>query len=386
MLKTISISNYTTFIKKRTLDFTASKYTFLEDDNVGSSNILKGALLVGENASGKTNALKAIRFLIQAFVGVNTVDFFGMKSFYTEKPNYELRYVFVIDEKEIEYAIICTSAGYKKEELYIDNQQYFVRNERGVIITKNGNAAEQHEPVSSNLLFLRSLFFDTGFSDNPVLAKWAQFLQQSLYINCHDHALEGNPTIINALATNQYLEMHGTQEINNFFKNIRYKQKIYFADTVKNKNATFRSDERFLSFEKDGTDTKIPMRYESNGNQSLIPILLAFIHATKNNCMLVVDEFSSDLHNELEECLVKYFFKKSRDSQLFFTTHSTNVLDTRLLRPDQVFSVKFDGANGTVLKRFSERQPMPRFAQNLEHMYLNGEFDGKPYYDFTFAN
>ena len=180
--------------------------------------------------------------------------------------------------------------------------------------------------------------------------------------------------------------MHGTQEINNFFKNIRYKQKIYFADTVKNKNATFRSDERFLSFEKDGTDTKIPMRYESNGNQSLIPILLAFIHATKNNCMLVVDEFSSDLHNELEECLVKYFFKKSRDSQLFFTTHSTNVLDTRLLRPDQVFSVKFDGANGTVLKRFSERQPMPRFAQNLEHMYLNGEFDGKPYYDFTFAN
>lgn len=386
MLKTITLNNYKTFIKERTLDFTASKYTFLEKENVGNDGVLKGALLVGENASGKTNILMAIRFLIQAFFGVNAIDFFGMKSFYTEKNEFSLEYVFVEDKIEIVYRVACTVTGFAREELTVAGEKIFIRKKDKVEIYRRDVEPERRGGISDTLLFLRSLYFDTGFSDNPILIKWAQYLQKSIYINCHNHLLEGNPTIINALVTNQYLESHGTDEINNFFNKIKYRQKIYFSNIAKNKSGTFQRNAKFLSFEKAGTDAKIPMEYESTGNKSLIYILLAFIHAVKNDSILVVDEFSSDLHNELEECLIRYFFIKSRNSQIFFTTHSTNILDSKIMRPDQVYSVKFDGMNGTVLKRFSERNPMPRVAQNLEHMYLNGEFDGKPYYDSRFED
>ena len=100
--------------------------------------------------------------------------------------------------------------------------------------------------------------------------------------------------------------------------------------------------------------------------------------------MLILDEFSSGFHNELEECLIKYFFHFSKNSQMFFVSHSTNILNNTILRPDQIYSVTFSSKNGSVLKRFSEE--MPRESQNTEKMYLNGVFNGMPRYNKFFKD
>ena len=123
---------------------------------------------------------------------------------------------------------------------------------------------------------------------------------------------------------------------------------------------------------------------ESTGNITLIELLLSFLHAINNDCMIIIDEFSSGFHNELEECIVKYFFHYSNNSQLFFTSHSTNLLNNSLLRPDQIYSVYFDSKNGTQIKRFSDE--MPRESQNTEKMYLNGVFNGLPRYNKIFKD
>ncbi len=116
---------------------------------------------------------------------------------------------------------------------------------------------------------------------------------------------------------------------------------------------------------------------ESYGNHVLMALLPAVISAMKNESMLIIDEFSSGLHNVLEELLIKYIFTNS-SCQLFFVSHSTNLLRTSLLRPDQIYSVDFD-SNGSFIKRFSEEHP--RESQNLEKMYLSGVFGGIPLYD-----
>ena len=105
---------------------------------------------------------------------------------------------------------------------------------------------------------------------------------------------------------------------------------------------------------------------------------------TLNNNMLIIDEFSSGFHNELEECMIKYFNRYSNNSQLIFTSHSTNILNNTIIRPDQIYSVSFKSNKGTVLKRFSDE--MPREAQNTEKMYLNGVFDGMPRYNKIFKD
>ena len=38
---------------------------------------------------------------------------------------------------------------------------------------------------------------------------------------------------------------------------------------------------------------------------------------------------SSGFHNMLEELIVKYFLLNSKESQLIFTSHSTNLLNTK---------------------------------------------------------
>jgi len=82
----------------------------------------------------------------------------------------------------------------------------------------------------------------------------------------------------------------------------------------------------------------------------------------------------------LEELLIRFFMKSANGSQIIFVSHSTNLLSTSLLRPDQIYSVEFD-AEGSKIKRFSSEKP--REAQNLEKMYLSGVFNGVPGYEST---
>jgi hypothetical protein len=48
----------------------------------------------------------------------------------------------------------------------------------------------------------------------------------------------------------------------------------------------------------------------------------------------------------------------------------------------QIYSVEFNGQNGSHIKRFSDEQP--RVAQKLEWMYLSGVFGGLPKYKYAY--
>ena len=122
----------------------------------------------------------------------------------------------------------------------------------------------------------------------------------------------------------------------------------------------------------------VPFYMESMGSQMLLGFLPAFLTVIKNGGILAIDEFSSGLHNDLEELLVSYFFRHSRHGQLVFVSHSTNLLKTSLVRPDQVYSVEF-GQDGSYLAKFSEYGM--RESQNMEKMYLAGAFGGIPNYE-----
>lgn len=384
MLKKITLTNFKTFIKPTNINFSATSYKFLEKDNVGSNRILKGALFVGENASGKTQILKSITFLLDLLFKDFDIDFLLNKSFYTSKDSYKIKYYFVIDNKDITYELEFGVNKILKEKLECDNK---------IIIDRLGNTAQfnyeeckHYTDISNKLLFLRRIFFDTHFYDDKLLNDWFSFLKNSVYINCYNRKVI---TYNNeSLLAHDYLSESGPGEINKFFKKINYNQKIAYDIETHNKKGTFRAksddNKKFISFMKDGTDIYIPETLESTGNITLVQLLPAFLHSVKVNSMLIIDEFSSGFHNELEECLIKYFNHYSNDSQLIFTSHSTNILNNTILRPDQIYAVYFKTNEGSIVKRFSDEKP--REAQNTEKMYLNGVFDGMPRYNKIFKD
>ena len=62
MLTKMYLTNFLSFKERTEIDFTASKYSILGKTNVYENEFLKGALFIGPNASGKSNALKRAFF------------------------------------------------------------------------------------------------------------------------------------------------------------------------------------------------------------------------------------------------------------------------------------------------------------------------------------
>ena len=384
MLKKIKLDNYVTFTKSTEIDFTATNYKFLESENVGSNKLLKGCLFVGENASGKTKIFSGITFLLDLLFGNKEVDFMTNKSFYTDKKTYKIEYTFIQENVEIIYLIEIGLNEIVSEKLVMDKK---------IILERLGNTAKfllndekTFTDISNKLLFLRRIYFDTNFYEDKVLINWFNYMKKSVYINCYYRNVvtySGENLLVH-----EYLNDNTVDEINKFLEKINYNQKIEYGTEISDPNHKFsvksNDNKKFISFNKSGTDIYVPEMFESTGNKTFMELLPSFLHAINNECMIIIDEFSSGFHNELEECIIKYFFHYSNNSQLFFTSHSTNILNNSLLRPDQIYSVYFDSKKGSQIKRFSDE--MPRESQNTEKMYLNGVFNGLPRYNKVFKD
>lgn len=381
MLKSISLKNYTTFLQETIFDFSATNYKVLEKTNVGRNRILKGALFIGENASGKTQVLKAIVFLLKLMSSNANINFASKKSLYTKENHYQLKYVFDIDEKIIQYELDINKDHINNERFYIDNQLIVDRIESKGTIELNDNKKTITD-IDEKLSLVRQEFYNTRFNNNETIQKWFEFISNSIYIDCSNKELNyssmGNT---GDFILAKFINKHDFSKVNKIINEIGYNHELIRTE---NKNAL--DDKKYeLGFKKKNTNVIIPEKYESTGNIAFANISIPLIYASKFHGMLIIDEFSSGLHNALEEALIKYYFNNSsKNSQLFFTTHSTNILDNYIIRPDQVYTFKFDSKKGTIINRVSNEKP--RESQNLEKMYLNGVFDGMPTYSNEVQN
>lgn len=377
MLKSYEICNFRSYKNRTKIELEKTNYHTLSDTNV-SGRLLKGLMFVGANASGKSNSIIAIKFLLDCLLGKNDVNMDAYICIFSGNPIMELKYEFEIDSTDIEYCI-----SYQRidklisEELKVNGTSVFTRN--GSVATVSINAEMSYTDVPRKTLFLRDIYFNTKFRGNAVLQKWFLFLENSVYIDLYERTLTQYKDI--DLSLKSYIENVGTDEINSFFSEHNFEQTIEYNNKVQGNTIAVESAEKMIFFKRKNIEEPIPFILESLGNKNLLNLLPAFFHCVKNGGMLILDEFSSGFHNELEQLLLRYFMYKATNGQIIFVSHSTNLLSNSILRPDQIYSVNF-GSEGSSIKRFSSEKP--REAQNLEKMYLGGVFSGVPKYEREF--
>ncbi|WFR63305.1 AAA family ATPase [Paenibacillus amylolyticus] len=374
MLSKITINNFRSFKNLTTIDLGATGYKVLSDTNVYHNN-LKGLFFVGANASGKTNAIRALKLLLDLLFAERKVDIIVERCLFSPEKSMSLEYEFDISGTPIKYYIEHIADKQSLIEVLTIADQ--------VVLNRIGKNAKSeitenkfYEDIDDNTLVLREIYFNTRFRTQSILKEWFDFLMNSVYLDGYKETIF-SPGKIN-LNIEEYLENQGVDEINTFFNKFNFNQRIEYANSSSGSITRISSEEKDIFFKREGVGEPIPFPWESLGNQKLLRLLPAFFHTVKNGGMLIVDEFSSGLHNFLEELLIRYFMNNSKNSQLFIVSHSTNLLSNSLLRPDQIYAVDFNGAEGSVLKRFSSEQP--RVAQNLEKMYTSGVFGGIPEY------
>lgn len=344
-------------------------------------------MFVGENGSRKTQVLNAIVLLLDLLLDNTEQNFFIKKSMYTKGTKYSLTYMFNVNGNDIRYFVEFERNIINSEKLFVNDVLKLERLQRSGK-TYFGEEKDNND-INLSLSLLKLEYYNTRFNNDNILNEWFDFLKNSLYLNCllGGKTLKSyNPIKISEQFIEKYAENNDVSELNDFIDKLGYNSKIVFDNQYYNvdKSIVINSDKKVIGLKKNGTDFVIPFELESTGNKVFMNFILTIIYAVKNNCMIIVDEFSSGLHNELEEALIKFFFNNSKNSQIFFTTHSTNLLDTSILRPNQIYSFRFDSNNGMIIKRFSDENP--RESQNIEKMYLSGVFDGMPKYSKTFED
>ena len=87
---------------------------------------------------------------------------------------------------------------------------------------------------------------------------------------------------------------------------------------------------------------------------------------------MYLDEFDAFYHYEMAENLVKYFKQMLPKCQIILSTHNTNLMTNRVMRPDCLFVLSRSGKL-TALCDATMREL--REGHNLEKMYISGEFE-----------
>ncbi|GAB5612418.1 hypothetical protein JCM37173_29460 [Allocoprococcus similis] len=375
MLKRVIAKNFKCFKNETIFDYTKTNYKLLEQNTEGKN--LKGVLFVGDNASGKTTALQPIKLMLDLLFKDRDISLVMYNCLFSTEKITSLQFEFDVDNHEIKYEFSFDRNVFIEERLTVDDQIVIERVKKNVRLQLEEEKSF-HE-VDDTLLFLKRVYFSTKFAGNKILIQWFDELKKSVYINAYSRRIVSYNG--KSLSVNKYLEENGTNHINKFFEDNNFQFAIQYEKVVEKEGLRFELDEnegKMVFFERQGIETPLPIFMESTGNQTLINILPAILSVVENGGMLLIDEFSSGLHNKLEELLIRYIMRNGKGMQLFFVSHSTNLLSNSILRPDQIYAVEMEGKEGSKIKRFSDEQP--RAAQNLEKMYLSGVFGGVPEY------
>jgi AAA15 family ATPase/GTPase len=382
MLTKITLDNFKSFKNKTTIDLTKTNYTILPQ-NVAEGGVLKGCIFVGANASGKSTVILGVKLLLDFLFSERNLNSGIFLCMFGDSPRYSLSYEFLTEKKTVKYSFeVDASKNMISEKLWLDDALMLERMGLSAksYIAEAGGVNYDETDVGKDTLFLRTLYFNTKFASNPVLSAWMDYLKNSIYINMFAKAIISYGKAEVSVA--RYLDKGGCESINRFFDEYNFEQNIEYEHSSKGGRVRLvvgnDDSEKGIFFKRKGIEVPIPFAEESLGNQNLLRILPAFLNVIQNGGMLLIDEFSSGFHNELENLMVRYFMEKADRAQMLFVSHSTNLLSNSILRPDQEYSVEFRNENGSSVKRFSSEQP--RSAQNIEKMYVSGVFGGLPEY------
>ncbi|MGA5681359.1 AAA family ATPase [Bacillus bombysepticus] len=123
--------------------------------------------------------------------------------------------------------------------------------------------------------------------------------------------------------------------------------------------------------------------YESRGTNKMILISLILLDAIENGKTLLIDEFDNAFHVAISKFLLKVFNTPlyNSSSQFILNTHDLSLLNSEILRVDQIWFVEKDRQNSSEfysLYDFNETYNRSSSDMSFANEYIKGKFGAIP--------
>lgn len=123
----------------------------------------------------------------------------------------------------------------------------------------------------------------------------------------------------------------------------------------------------------------------SEGTSMLFKVLPVVLDVLRNGTVLLFDEIDAHFHTDIVHIIIRLFHDQEinkKGAQLIFTTHDTNILDSGMLRRDQIwFTTKIGGASS--IKSLDEYdRKYVRHDSPFEALYRAGRLGALPMVSF----
>ena len=235
MLKSFEVCNFKSFKNRTKFDLEKTNYQMLLNTNV-KDNVLKGVMFVGANASGKSNSILAIKFLLDYLFGKLDINIENYICMFSRNPIMSLIYTFEIEGTDIVYEIDYQRVDKRlAEKLTVNGEELLSRD--GSVATSRFYEEQSFTDVPKDMLFLRDIYFNTKFRGWEKLQKWFAFLSNSVYVDLYTRDAFQYKDI--DLDLYSYIERVGVDEINSFFEEYNFEHHPRFVKEKKYGNVHF---------------------------------------------------------------------------------------------------------------------------------------------------
>ena len=365
MLTRFRVRNYRGFHETVTLDLGNPRDYAFNSEYV-TDGVINNALVIGENASGKTNLIRAIADVSTNYYapGMGTVVA-GDESFVNadgQEPFASFEYTFRLLGKTVVYAYTKGSdRRLRKERLVVDDSVVFDYDaESGRLLDSDLDAVGAED---LNWVFSSDYSSALAYLSSNAPVKRGDLLDElrasttQIYTVVQD-GLGSSRTVSRCLA--DIIRKDRVKELEKFLRDFGIDERLRVHEDADGSRAIYCEHVRPIPFAE----------CMSSGTRTLALLFYVYEMGDQGRLFLL-DEFDAYCHFEVAERLVRYFGTASR-RQTISTTHNTSLTRNGVMRPDCIF--KFDD-RGT-LAPLSERTARElRMGNNIERLLRNGEFD-----------
>ncbi|MBN2736052.1 MAG: AAA family ATPase [Spirochaetales bacterium] len=413
MILEFSVENFKSIKDKATLSFEATSDTTNEDVHVveiDNLRILKIGAIYGANASGKTNLLLALEFLRDFIINSSTTlrpneeNFFIPFLFDNDGKNNPgiFRLSFFIEQIKYEYELHLDSQIVLNEKLYYSPkgqrkriyERTFDRNINQYTYLWGSTIRIDEKLVEKsrkNIPFLSSI---VQLVDHSELKRVYDWFEGSIMPMIHpgnqglinftmnriDLNSESKKTILDILAIADMgnvidIDIESNEIPDEILKNLDDKIK----NSVRTSTGKYIIKNTLLMHQYNNLVIPLVLDSESKGTQRYFELAGPLEILKNENIFLSMDELESSLHSELQEFILTYFLKHSKpQSQLLFTTHNVQLMDSSLLRRDEIwFAEKNNNTGGSEYYSLSDIKGT-RKEGSFRKQYLAGKYGALP--------